>query len=209
MENFRIHAAIGIARVGNSNEHVIAPESMTGAPLSGASDVTGGLPIRAGTESDRCAVPICAISTAHSNDMPPVSASLRIRTWPKNAGRGAAARKSSSARRSATTPSSISCGPCTWPKKKTTTFILPEAGRQRIASYSDGHLPPIRNPSIDKPHAPLTTDRDLSDDYATAVQARFSEYLINRNHFDDLERRWPDSAFWARRQARLDLAGVA
>ncbi|AZR26941.1 catalase [Xanthomonas vasicola pv. arecae] len=94
-------------------------------------------------------------------------------------------------------------------KKKTTTFILPEAGRQRIASYSDGHLPPIRNPSIDKPHAPLTTDRDLSDDYATAVQARFSEYLINRNHFDDLERRWPDSAFWARRQARLDLAGVA
>ncbi|PPV08762.1 hypothetical protein [Xanthomonas bromi] len=55
----------------------------------------------------------------------------------------------------------------------------------------------------------LTTDTDLSDDYATAVQARFSEYLINRNHFYNLERRWPDSAFWARRQARLDLAAVA
>ncbi|MDC8748545.1 FAD-dependent monooxygenase [Xanthomonas campestris] len=57
--------------------------------------------------------------------------------------------------------------------------------------------------------AALASDSDLSDDYASAVQARFAEYLINRNHFYNLERRWPDSAFWARRQARLDLAAVA
>ncbi|WP_249046595.1 FAD-dependent monooxygenase [Xanthomonas nasturtii] len=57
--------------------------------------------------------------------------------------------------------------------------------------------------------AALATDSDLSDDYATTVQARFSDYLINRNHFYDLERRWPDSTFWARRQARLELAAVA
>lgn len=45
----RIHPAIGIARVGNSEEYYLGPESPAGMPLDGQ-DGTGGLPIRPGTE---------------------------------------------------------------------------------------------------------------------------------------------------------------
>ena len=48
----RIHPAIGIARVGNSDEHYIAPETMAGIPGPGPSAPTGGLPIKSGTESE-------------------------------------------------------------------------------------------------------------------------------------------------------------
>ena len=51
MEHFRVHPAMGIARVGNSAEYVIAPETMAGSGI-GESTPSGGLPIRAGTESD-------------------------------------------------------------------------------------------------------------------------------------------------------------
>jgi hypothetical protein len=45
----RIHPTIGIARVGNSEEYYLGPESLAGMPLDGQ-DGTGGLPIRPGTE---------------------------------------------------------------------------------------------------------------------------------------------------------------
>jgi hypothetical protein len=49
----RIHPAINIARVGNSDEYYIAPETMAALPIPGlASPATGGLPIRPDTESD-------------------------------------------------------------------------------------------------------------------------------------------------------------
>lgn len=47
--NLRIHPAIGIARVGNSEEYYLGPESMAGLPIPG-SPLTGGLPIKPGTE---------------------------------------------------------------------------------------------------------------------------------------------------------------
>ncbi|OEZ49858.1 L-lysine 6-oxidase [Janthinobacterium sp. MP5059B] len=46
----RIHPVIGIARVGNSEEYYLGPESPAGMPLDGQ-DGTGGLPIRPGTEN--------------------------------------------------------------------------------------------------------------------------------------------------------------
>ena len=51
---FRIHPAIGIARVGNSQEYYLAPESIAAMPQPGkdGDTTTGGLPIRPGTESD-------------------------------------------------------------------------------------------------------------------------------------------------------------
>lgn len=48
--NLRIHPAIGIARVGNSQEYYLGPETMAGMPIAGQ-DLTGGLPIKPGTES--------------------------------------------------------------------------------------------------------------------------------------------------------------
>lgn len=48
--SLRIHPAIGIARVGNSSAYYLGPETMAASPIAG-SDVTGGLPIKPGTES--------------------------------------------------------------------------------------------------------------------------------------------------------------
>ncbi|WP_241299822.1 LodA/GoxA family CTQ-dependent oxidase [Burkholderia stabilis] len=53
---FRIHPAFGIARVGTSDEFYLGPETMAGLPIDpsvdvGNPNVTGGLPIKAGTES--------------------------------------------------------------------------------------------------------------------------------------------------------------
>ncbi len=47
---FRIHPAIGIARVGNSEAYYLGPETMAG--LGNREGVVGGLPIRPGTESE-------------------------------------------------------------------------------------------------------------------------------------------------------------
>jgi flavin-dependent dehydrogenase len=57
--------------------------------------------------------------------------------------------------------------------------------------------------------AALRAGGDLAGDYAETARARFDEYLVNRNHFYGLERRWPDSAFWRRRQGRTDLSAAA
>lgn len=47
---FRIHPAIGIARVGTSPDYYLAPETAAALP-AGPGPQTGGLPIKAGTES--------------------------------------------------------------------------------------------------------------------------------------------------------------
>jgi L-Lysine epsilon oxidase N-terminal/L-lysine epsilon oxidase C-terminal domain len=47
--SLRIHPAIGIARVGNSEEYYLGPESMAGMDQPGGG-VTGGLPIKPGSE---------------------------------------------------------------------------------------------------------------------------------------------------------------
>ncbi|PWC39417.1 LodA/GoxA family CTQ-dependent oxidase [Azospirillum sp. TSO35-2] len=46
---FRVHPAVGIARVGNSPEYYLAPETAAGEPV-GSDGLMGGLPIKAGTE---------------------------------------------------------------------------------------------------------------------------------------------------------------
>lgn len=49
---FRVHPTIGMARVGNSEEYYLAPETMAGMPLKGEKEKTGGLPILPNTESE-------------------------------------------------------------------------------------------------------------------------------------------------------------
>jgi L-lysine epsilon oxidase-like protein len=49
---YRVHPAIGMARVGNSEEYYLGPETMAGLPVEGGGETTGGLPIQAGTESE-------------------------------------------------------------------------------------------------------------------------------------------------------------
>lgn len=47
--NLRIHPAIGFARVGNSEDYYLQPETVAAIPQDGK-NVTGGLPIKKGTE---------------------------------------------------------------------------------------------------------------------------------------------------------------
>ncbi len=48
---FRIHPAIGIARVGNSEEYYLGPETMAGMEGENPGDPMGGLPIKPGQET--------------------------------------------------------------------------------------------------------------------------------------------------------------
>ncbi|PCE27289.1 LodA/GoxA family CTQ-dependent oxidase [Burkholderia ubonensis] len=47
----RIHPAIGMARVGNSEEYYIAPETSAGLSTEASTSITGGLPIKPDTEN--------------------------------------------------------------------------------------------------------------------------------------------------------------
>jgi len=49
---------------------------------------------------------------------------------------------------------------------------------------------------------------DLGPEHDRTLDARFEEYLVNRDHFYDLERRWPASEFWCRRQAGRAFAAT-
>jgi len=42
----RIHPAIGISRVGNSDHYILSPESAAGEPTPNAPDIAGGLPLK-------------------------------------------------------------------------------------------------------------------------------------------------------------------
>jgi hypothetical protein len=48
--SLQIHPAIGIARVGASEDYYLGPETMAGMPQEGT-EITGGLPIKKGTEN--------------------------------------------------------------------------------------------------------------------------------------------------------------
>ena len=156
MTVFRIHPAVGIARVGNSAEYIIAPETMAGRRVSKDSPLTGGLPIRAGTESD----------PVRSTDLRDAAGALKRH----------AARFRIFAYPDATTPES-------WPRgdgvevkigdliggrtvanivwtvhvanKKANTFYLDDRFGPVIDTYSDGKLPVIRNADINKTEPPL------------------------------------------------------
>ena len=157
MDVFRIHPAVGIARIGNSEDFIIAPETMAGSPET--NKLMGGLPIRAGTLSD----PVRSgdLRDAHGA-LKRQAARFRIfkysglagESWPRGDG------------------SEVTIGAHVGGKivkdiiwtvhvanKKANTFVLVEDGPyQAIVSYEEGRLPPIRNPSISDPNAKQPPD---------------------------------------------------
>lgn len=78
---YRVHPAINIARVGNSDEYYIAPETMAGLPIPGVDPpATGGLPIKPDTESETITF---VTSTVLSNGRLLVSKSTNTRHRPR------------------------------------------------------------------------------------------------------------------------------
>jgi hypothetical protein len=161
MDIFRIHPAIGIARVGNSDEYVIAPETMAGSAAPNEPSLIGGLPFRAGTDSDFIRSGDLRDSTGALKRQ---AARFRIfqyeskaeESWPRGGG--------SEVTIGAQVGSKV-VKDIVWTvhvaNKKANTFVLVEDGDyQGIASYADGRLPPIRNSKIDNPDAPQPLDTD-------------------------------------------------
>jgi hypothetical protein len=157
MSNFRIHPAIGIARVGNSEQYVIAPETMAGSPQDG-SPLIGGLPIRAGTESD----PILNTDLRDSHGaLKRQAARFRIFAYPPIAEESWPRGDGSEVKIGTQIDGKI-VQEIIWSvhvaNKKANTFVLVEEGPQGIASFTDGRVPPIRNsrvPDVDvDPNAP-------------------------------------------------------
>jgi len=160
---FRIHPAVGVARVGNSSEYVIAPETMAGAPgapMADGSALTGGLPIRAGTESDL----VRSTDLRDSNGaLKRQAARFRIYAYPDRGEefwpRGDGSEVTIGSRINGLTVKDI-----IWTvhlaNKKANTFVLVEKGDyQGILGYCEGRLPPIRNPKINDPHAHQPADK--------------------------------------------------
>jgi hypothetical protein len=152
---FRIHPAIGFARVGNSSEYVISPESMAGHPDPHVADVIGGLPIRPDTEYD-------LVTSSDLRDREGAlkrhAARFRIFAYPDLATegwpRGDGVEVKIGAQVGGKTVTDI-----IWTvhvaNKKANWFVMVEEGPiQGIDSYSDGRLPPLRNVSVTEAKAP-------------------------------------------------------
>ena len=148
MPIFRVHPAIGIARVGNSEDIVISPESRAGCPNPGAPGEMGGLPIRFGTE----------ITSIRSSDLRDASGALkrhaaRFRifaydeTKPERYPRGDGTEVTIGSTIGGRIVSDI-----VWTvhlaNKKANAFVLSEGKTQGINEYENGGWPALRNPDI-------------------------------------------------------------
>ena len=51
----------------------------------------------------------------------------------------------------------------------------------------------------------LSAHTELRSDYAASIVADFDDYRIGRNHFYQIEQRWPDAPFWRRRRQRTQV----
>ncbi|UII21352.1 LodA/GoxA family CTQ-dependent oxidase [Fulvivirga ligni] len=146
--SLRIHPAIGMARVGNSTEYYLGPETMAAHPQEG-SDTTGGLPIKPNTES----------TTITSGDL--------------RDGQGRLKRQAARFKiyQYANSPSTLSY-PSTpgeevkigsvvdgkkvsniiWTahlaNKKANCWMIDETANKGILLYENGKTPPLRNPSF-------------------------------------------------------------
>jgi hypothetical protein len=161
MTTFRVHPVIGVARVGNSDDYIIAPETMAGRPpLDGTTPLTGGLPIRRGTEAE----------VIRSSDLRDASGALkrhaaRFRVfsysdsapeaWPRGDGEEVRIGGTVDGKKVADIVWTVHVA-----NKKTNWFVLAEDDNkpQGIASY-DGKLPDIRNPSLTHAGAPQPPDK--------------------------------------------------
>lgn len=154
MKTYRIHPAIGIARVGNSAEYVIAPETAAGLPDPHAPHITGGLPYRAGTErefvSGRDLRSADGALKRHAARFRIVAYdTLAQEAWPRGDGEEVVLGSKVEGRTVTDIVWSVHVA-----NKKANTFVLLETtAHQGIDSYTEGRLPPIRNPSLTRRRA--------------------------------------------------------
>ncbi len=146
--NFRIHPAIGFARVGNSSEYYLEPVTMASLPVPGSSsDTMGGLPVKPGTENE----------TVTSADLRDASGALKrqaarfkIYAYDIQAPETYPMGVSGQEIVIGSTIDGKTVTDIVWTvhlaNKKANWYIIPESNG--IDAYTQGETPPIRNPQM-------------------------------------------------------------
>lgn len=150
----RIHPSIGFARVGNSDEFYLAPETMAAAP--GPGPVSGGLPIRPGTESDH----ITSSDVRDANgSLKRQAARFRIYRYPTG-GAETYPNGGGTEIRIGDTVDGRTVADIVWTvhvaNKKANCYVLeyPSSGLPSVIDNYENGLPPLRNPTFGDPNDP-------------------------------------------------------
>lgn len=171
--SLRIHPAIGIARVGTSQEYYLGPETMAAAPGEGV--LTGGLPIKPGEDS----------KTITSNDLRDTETKLKRQaarfklyqyqdgdtySYPSAAGEEVVIGSVVDGARVKDIVWTVHLA-----NKKANCWEIDEDANEGINLYKDGSTPPLRNP--DFPPSPDPSDihriqKLVIDAGPRAIQAR-------------------------------------
>ena len=155
--NFRIHPAIGIARVGNSDDYYLGPESKAGMP--GTNGITGGLPIKKGTES----------TTITSSDLRDPNGGLKKQAarfkiyqyedgqkigYPSGAGTEVIIGSTVDGKKVVDIAWTVHLA-----NKKANCWEIDEDANEGILLYENGKTPPIRNPKFPPSSDPADPNR--------------------------------------------------
>ena len=168
----RIHPSIGFARVGNSDDFYLAPETLAAAPGDGP--VSGGLPIEAGTESKH--ITSAAVRDAEGA-LKRQAARFRIfrydsdgaETYPNGGGTEVRIGDVVDGRTVADVVWTVHVA-----NKKANCYVLeyPSSGLLSVmANYEQG-LPPLRNPTFGDPNSPERVRKLTIDPGPRTVRGR-------------------------------------
>ncbi len=156
--SLRIHPAIGMARVGNSKEYYLAPETRAGMPQTDTT-LTGGLPIKPGTET----------TTITSDDLRDSDGRLKRQaarfriyqydnsnatTYPCNAGTEVTINSMVDGKKVVDIIWTVHLA-----NKKANCWEIDEAANTGIQQYKNGGFPPIRNPNFPPSADPADKER--------------------------------------------------
>jgi len=154
--SLRIHPAVGIARVGTSQEHYLGPETMAAEPGNGV--LTGGLPIKPGEDS---ATITSGDLRDHDGKLKRQAARFKIYQYHD----GETYSYPSASGEEVIIGSAVdgkTVKDIVWTvhlaNKKANCWEIDEAANEGLNLYRDGSTPPMRNP--DFPPAPDPSDLD-------------------------------------------------
>lgn len=175
---YRIHPAIGIARMGNSEEYYIGPETIAGLPLpkngkTANTDIKGGLPIKPGTDSETITSSDIRDSSGNFKRQ---GARFRIFQYPKEEqetypnGGGSEIQIGSTVNGKKVTD-------IIWTvhlaNKKANCFILENpnisAYQLVIDGYENGNIPPLRNQNLQVPLGDLNSQKEVNPNNSTQL----------------------------------------
>ncbi len=153
---FRVHPTINFARFGTSEEFVLSPETSAGLPQEGT-DVTGGLPIRPGTENE----PVRS-SELRDDDGNLKKQAARFRIYAYDA-EGAGAYPSGDGMEvtlGTKLPDGREVVDLLWSghlaNKKAAAYNV--VNNKGILAYADGNVPQVRNPEV---HGDINSENRL------------------------------------------------